>query len=58
MRCLRSPITARAVVDPVPDQQDLDVVAAKFLNESFTHCELILPTVQQLAAPEHFIKRS
>ena len=48
----------RAVADPDPDQQRRDVVAAEFLNESFTHCELLLPTVQQLAAPEHFIKRS
>ena len=48
----------RAVVDPDPDQQRRDVIAAEFLNESFIHCELVLPTVQQLSAPEHFIKRS
>ena len=48
----------RAVVDPDPDQQRRDVIAAEFLNESFIHCELILPTVQQLSAPEYFIKRS
>jgi hypothetical protein len=44
--------------DPDPDQQLRDVIAEKFLNESFTHCELILPTVHQLSAPEYFIKRS
>jgi hypothetical protein len=48
----------RAVVDPDPDQQRRDVIAAEVLNESFTHCELILPTVHQLSAPEYFIKRS
>jgi hypothetical protein len=48
----------RAVVDPDPDQQRRDVIAAEFLNESFIHCELVLPTVQQLSAPEYFIKRS
>jgi hypothetical protein len=35
-----------AVVDPDPDQHRWDVTTEKFLNESFTHCELILPTVQ------------
>jgi len=48
----------QAVVDPDPDQQRRDVIAAEFLNESFIHCELVLPTVQQLSAPEYFIKRS
>ncbi len=43
----------RAVADPDPDQQRRDVVAAEFLNESFTHCELLLPTVQQCLVPRH-----
>jgi hypothetical protein len=48
----------QAVVDPDPDQQQRDVIASEFFNESFIHCELVLPTVQQLLAPEHFIQRS
>jgi hypothetical protein len=48
----------RAVVDPDLDQHRQDVIAAEFLNESFIHCELVLTTVQQLSAPEYFMKRS
>jgi hypothetical protein len=54
----RRVLDLQEVVDPDPDQQQLDVITMEFLNESFIHCELVLLTVQQLAAPEHFIKRS
>jgi hypothetical protein len=54
----RQSIDLQFVTDPDPAQQRRDVQSAEFLNESFTHCDLVLPTVDQLSAPEYFIARS